>query len=236
MPPAPQPSLDLALATSPALLRLLQLASPALPVGAYSYSEGLETLISQGMTRPDALVQWLEQELALGLVRVEAASIHRLYGAIQAEDWPQVAADNRWLSALRDSEESRQQSWATGRALVRLMHDLHPELSPALPTIGQPCNFVVSFAILAAHWEIPASAAVLGYLQSWAANLVTAAVKLVPLGQTQGQRMLLDLSAALQATALQCADINPDDLALGGWGASLASMQHETLYSRLFRS
>lgn len=222
--------------TSPALLRLLQLASPALPVGAYSYSEGLETLINQGMTCPDALGQWLEQELALGLVRVEATYLYRLYSAVRAEDWPQVAADNRWLSALRDSEESRNQSWATGRALARLTQDLHPELSPALATIGQPCNFVVSFAVLASHWEIPASAAVLGYLQSWATNLVTAAVKLVPLGQTQGQRMLIELNVPIQTTALQCAAIDPDDLALGGWGASLASMQHETLYSRLFRS
>ncbi len=222
--------------TSPALLRLLQLASPALPVGAYSYSEGLETLIVQGMTRPEDLMSWIEQELALGLVRVEVAYLHRIHAAAQVEAWPQIAADNRWLSALRDSEESRQQSWATGRALVRLIGDVHPELRPALEAVGQPCNFVVSFAVLAAHWQIPAAAAGLGYLQAWATNLITAAVKLVPLGQTQGQRMLLDLSAALQATALQCATLNPEDLALGGWGASLASMQHETLYSRLFRS
>lgn len=219
-----------------ALLRLLQLASPALPVGAYSYSEGLETLILQGMATPEAVLQWLEQELALGLVRVEAAYIHRLHGLVQAGQWPQIAEDNRWLSALRDSEESRNQSWATGRALVRLTQDLHPELIPNLKHLDHPCNFVVGFAILAAHWEISASATVLGYLQSWAANLITAAVKLVPLGQTQGQRLLLDLAPTLEITATQSASLHPNDLALGGWGASLASMQHEALYSRLFRS
>jgi urease accessory protein len=154
----------------------------------------------------------------------------------QTGQWSQITEDNRWLSALRDSEESRNQSWATGRALVRLANDLHPELTATLNTLGQPCNFAVGFAVLAAHWEIPASAAVLGYLQSWATSLVTAAVKLVPLGQTQGQRILLDLSPALAMAATQSATVNPDDIALGGWGASLASMQHEALYSRLFRS
>lgn len=219
-----------------ALLHLLQLASPALPVGAYSYSEGLETLIVQGMDTPEAVRHWLEQELALGLVRVETAYIHRIHRAAQAGEWGQIAKDNRWLSALRDSEESRQQSWATGRALVRLIQDLHPELAPTLDTLGHPCNFAVGFAVLAAHWEIPAAATALGYLQSWATNLITAAVKLVPLGQTQGQKMLLDLTPILEMTADQSATLHPEDLALGGWGAFLASMQHEALYSRLFRS
>lgn len=219
-----------------ALLRLLQLASPALPVGAYSYSEGLETLVTQGMNTPEAVLHWLEQELTLGLVRVEAAYIHRIHRSAQAGQWSSIAEDNRWISALRDSEESRQQSWATGRALLRLAQDLHPELAVPLGILGQPCNFAVGFAVLAAHWQIPASAAVLGYLHSWAANLITAAVKLVPLGQTQGQRLLIDLTPTLEATASQSATLQPDDLALGGWGAALASMQHEVLYSRLFRS
>lgn len=219
-----------------ALLRLLQLASPALPVGAYSYSEGLETLVAQGMITPEAVRHWLEQELALGLVRVEAAYIHRIHRSAQAGQWSSIAEDNRWISALRDSEESRQQSWATGRALLRLAQDLHPELAVPLGILGQPCNFAVGFAVLAAHWQIPASAAVLGYLHSWAANLITAAVKLVPLGQTQGQRLLIDLNPTLEATASHSATLQPDDLALGGWGAALASMQHEALYSRLFRS
>lgn len=223
-------------ASPTALLRLLQLASPALPVGAYSYSEGLETLILQGITTPESVFQWLDQELTLGLVRLEAAYIHRIHGLAQREDWSQITKDNRWLSALRDSEESRTQSWATGRALIRLANDLQPDLAAAFTHIGQPCNFAVGFAVLAAHWDIPASTAVLGYLHSWATNLVTAAVKLVPLGQTQGQQMLLDLNPILERTAVQSATLHPEDLALGGWGASLASMQHEALYSRLFRS
>ncbi|MEY3299722.1 MAG: Urease accessory protein UreF [Cyanobacteriota bacterium] len=223
-------------ASSTALLRLLQLASPTLPVGSYSYSEGLETLIAQGMATPDAVLQWLEQELALGLVRLETAYIHRIHQAAQAGHWAQIAEDNRWLSALRDSEESRNQSWATGRALVRLMQDLHPDLIPQLQDLNHPCNFVVGFTILAAHWEISASSTALGYLHSWATNLITATVKLVPLGQTQGQKMLLDLTPTLERTAAQSATLSLDDLALGGWGASLASMQHEALYSRLFRS
>lgn len=219
-----------------ALLRLLQLVSPALPVGAYSYSEGLETRVEQGMTDPTDILSWLEQELALGLVRVETTLLYRIHASVRAQRWADVTQDNRWLSALRDTEESRNQSWATGRALARLIHDLHPELATDLNASGSPCNFVVGFAALAAHWHIPAQTAALGYLHSWAANLVTGVVKLVPLGQTQGQQMLMQLYPALEATALQAQATAPEDLALGGWGASLASMQHEVLYSRLFRS
>jgi urease accessory protein len=219
-----------------ALLKLLQLVSPALPVGAYSYSEGLETLIAQGLTTPAELVAWLEQELALGVIRLEAAVIDQVHGAVLAGDWAAIAHANHWLSALRDSEETRQQSWAMGRALVRLILDLHPALAPDLEAVGNPCNFAVGFALLAAQWEIPAEATLLGYLHGWAANLVTAAVKLVPLGQTPGQQMLLQLYPTLEATAADCRGQALDELALGGWGATLATMQHEAMYSRLFRS
>jgi urease accessory protein len=219
-----------------ALLKLLQLVSPALPVGAYSYSEGLETLIDQGLTTPTELVAWLEQELALGVVRLEAVVIDQVHGAVLTQDWAAIAHYNHWLSALRDSEETRQQSWAMGRALVRLILDLHPALTVEVESLGHPCNFAVGFALLAAQWEISAQATVLGYLHSWAANLITAAVKLVPLGQTPGQQMLLQLYPTLEATAAGCRGQALEELALGGWGATLATMQHEAMYSRLFRS
>lgn len=221
---------------SQALLRLLQLVSPALPVGAYSYSEGLETLIDQGAIAPASLLSWLEQELAWGLVRAETTLLYRLHGAATEQRWADLAQDNRWLSAFRESEESRQQSWAMGRAILRLIQDLHPDLAAPLAGLDHPCNFVVGFAALAAHWHIPAQITALGYLHSWAANLITGAVKLVPLGQTQGQRLLMQLYPTLEATVLETTEADLGAVALGGWGASLASMQHEALYSRLFRS
>ncbi|NJM85509.1 MAG: urease accessory protein UreF, partial [Leptolyngbyaceae cyanobacterium RM2_2_21] len=98
------------------------------------------------------------------------------------------------------------------------------------------CNFATAFAIAAAHWEIEAVIALLGYLQSWASSLVNAAVKLVPLGQTRGQQLLLKLGPDLESAVENILLLQDADLASSGWGLAIASMQHETLYSRLFRS
>jgi urease accessory protein len=218
---------------NPSLLRLLQLTSPALPVGAYSYSEGLESLVDQGLTDPGAILQWLQQELAGGLVRLDGAVVYRVHRAATEGDWVAIVAWNQWLSALREGEESRQQSWAMGRALGRLMTDLHP---PLLIPLAPPWNFAVIFALAAHHWQMSTEMAVLGYLHSWASNLITNAVKLVPLGQTQGQQLLLDLYPALEGATQHCQGLETDDLTLSSWGTGLAAMHHETMYTRLFRS
>ncbi|PZV00975.1 MAG: urease accessory protein UreF [Leptolyngbya sp.] len=230
-----------------ALLRLLQLTSPALPVGAYSYSEGLETLVEQGaIATSQDMLHWLTQELTYGLVVLDGAAVGLVHSvAVQAgvgkqpEIWvpERIARLNQDLSALRDSEETRQQSWDMGRALVRMGSHLHPDLKSWFSAAGSPCNFAVAFALLAARWEIDGRSAVLGYLHSWAANLITCAVKLIPLGQTVGQEMLLELYPTLEeagdrAIATQALD----ELSLSNWGTSLTTMQHEILYTRLFRS
>lgn len=220
-----------------ALLKLLQLTSPALPVGGFSYSEGLESLVqSAQITTAEAVGQWLQQELAWGGVRLDGAIIHRIYQAHSQADWSGLETWNQWLSATRDSEELRQQSWQMGRALIRLVQQLHPELTEAIAACGTPCNYSVAFALTAAHWQLGVRPAIWGYLHSWAANLVNSSVKLVPLGQTVGQQILLDLYPQLEQVAEQCLALSDADLAISGWGLSLASMHHETLYSRLFRS
>lgn len=220
-----------------ALLRLLQLVSPTLPVGAYSYSEGLETLVQQGrLTTSETVTNWLEQELRWGLIRVDAVAIKAVYNAIDQSDPATVGILNHWLSALRDSEESRHQSWSMGRALNRMAVNLEPDLQGRLAHLDSPCNFAIGFGLLAAQWHIEPQTAVLGYLQSWATNLIAAAIKLVPLGQTVGQKILLELTPALETAVAHCLVSTPDDMFLSSWGTSLASMQHETLYSRLFRS
>jgi urease accessory protein len=217
-----------------ALLKLLQLASPALPVGAFGYSEGLETLSYQGqLTSVEPLRHWLHQELTHGGVRLDAAMAHRAHqnhtNPEQLQYW------NHWLTAARDTEELRQQSLQMGRALARLAENLHPELIPTLKPCF-PCHFAIAFGLLAAHWQIPADMALIGYLQSWTHNLITAALKLIPLGQTEGQALLLDLSEQISLSASEILEWSDEQLVVSGWGVSLASMQHETLYTRLFRS
>lgn len=222
---------------SPALLRLLQLASPALPVGAYSYSEGVEYAVEHGVLRDrTALHDWLEDALAVGSARLEAAILARAYAAAQHGDTAAVHYWNAWLTAARESEELRLQNLEMGGALLRLLAQLPPPL-PALKELqARPCNYAVAFALAAAHWRIPRSVAVTVYLQTWAANLIGAGVKLIPLGQTAGQQLLWDLQPSIEEAAQAALQLVDAELAASNWGAALASMRHETQYSRLFRS
>lgn len=226
----PQPSPD-------TLLRVLQLTSPTLPVGAYTYSEGLETLVQQQqLTTAEALESWLQLELNHGTIRLEAAAIAQTMTALAHADHSTIQYWNDWLSALRETEEMREQSWQMGRSLNRLLCTLAPPLANILDQCGEHCNFAIAFAIAAQHWQIDPQTAVLGYLQSWSSNLITAGVRLIPLGQTTGQQILLNLSPVLEETAIAAQSLTPNALYACNWGVAIASMNHETLYSRLFRS
>ncbi|MBN8561860.1 MAG: urease accessory protein UreF [Leptolyngbya sp. UWPOB_LEPTO1] len=214
------------------LTKLLQLASPALPVGAYSYSEGLETLVHSGVIHNvDALEHWIIQELNCGAVRLEAAMMLRSYRATLNQEFDRVLEWNQWFTAARETEELRSQSLQMGGSLLRLFRALYPEPIPNFP---DGCNFAIAFGLVAALWEIEESSALLAYLHSWATNLVSAGVKLIPLGQTSGQKLLLKLGEEMGKSAI--ADLSDDELETCGWGFAIASMSHETLYSRLFRS
>jgi urease accessory protein len=229
--------------TNFALLRLLQLASSTLPVGAYSYSEGLETLAQQDRLPTAACLQdWVQQELTYGVIRVEAAVMLRSHRATLTQDLATLTHWNRWLTATRETAELRSQSLQMGRSLLRLWQDLADNATAAGPIDLPPsfsdegCNFAIAFGIVAAAWQIEEQAALLGYLHSWATNLVSAGLKLIPLGQTAGQQLLLELGGAIGPAATTILTLEDDDLASCSWGLSLASMAHETLYSRLFRS
>ena len=222
--------------TNFALLKLLQLASPTLPIGAYSYSEGIEALVDAAkITSAPSLEHWLRQELRYGAVRVEAAVMIRAYRAVIAEDFSALTDWNYWLSATRETEELRSQSWQMGRSLLRLFQDLQSDEFTTL-LLQEECNFAIAFGTIAARWQIDEQSAILGYLHSWATNLIGAGIKLIPLGQTAGQRLLLELGEAFEQSTQEVLALQDDDLSSCGWGLSLASMAHETLYSRLFRS
>jgi urease accessory protein len=218
-----------------ALIHLLQLASAGLPVGAYSYSEGLEFLSDRRIVNhSSALYDWLTQELSYGAIRLEAAVLVRAYRAAEAKQISAIQDWNLWLSAAKETAELRQQSWQMGQSLVRLC--LHLQPAGLLSQCQSPCNFAIAFALAAHHWQIPLAAALLGYLSSWASNLVTAGVKLIPLGQTAGQELLLRLHPQICQASQEIQSLEDDELTSFGWGLALASMAHETQYSRLFRS
>lgn len=224
------------------LQRLLQLTSPALPVGAYSYSEGLEWLVDKGTIDNEShLRTWLLQELAYGSIRMETAVMIRGYRA--NEDWQALLNWNAWLSAARETEELRLQSLQMGRSLLRLCKELQdPEhTSPELLEVWEQlqiagCNFAIAFGLTAYLWHIPLESAILGYLHSWATNLIGAGIKLIPLGQTVGQKLLFQLQPHLEKATQSLLLLQDEDLCSCGWGLALASMAHETQYSRLFRS
>lgn len=219
------------------LLSILQLASPALPVGAYSYSEGLETLVENGIIVNQAhLKHWLEAELLCGAIRLDAAVMVRSEQAAKMGDMESLCRWNLWLSAARETEELRASSWQMGRSLIQLLGKLEPQIVPIAKAVGNPCNYAIAFGIAAAHWQISVKAGLLGYLHSWASNLITAGVKLIPLGQTAGQMLLLDLQPLIITAAVEILALEDDELGCCSWGLSLASMQHETQYTRLFRS
>ncbi|MEO1131886.1 MAG: urease accessory UreF family protein, partial [Cyanobacteria bacterium J06639_1] len=163
------------------LLNLLQLASPTLPVGAYSYSEGLETLVETGTIANAAQLQnWLTCELTWGGTLIDAAIAARAYRAVGQDNRDRLRYWNQWWSAARETEELRSQSWQMGRSLTRLLPELDPNVTPWLEVVGLPCNFAIAFGLAAAHWQVDVESALPAYLQTWAGNAIGAGVKLIP--------------------------------------------------------
>ncbi len=225
--------------TNTALLALLQWVSPALPIGSFNYSEGLETLVTQQhITTAGDLYDWLAIELSRGSAQLEAAVMVRAYTAFQAQDFARLRYWNAWLSAARESEELRAQNWQMGTALIDLVQALEGDRLPQSLQAPQPYpwNTSVAFSIAAALAQVPLEAALLGYLHSWLSTLIGAGVKLIPLGQTAGQRLLRELQPQVSATVQESLQRQDDELESCTLGLALASMQHETQYSRLFRS
>lgn len=234
------------------LLRLLQLTSPALPVGAYSYSEGIEYLCSNGTIQTESdLCDWLQREMHFGFVTNEAAIVLRAHQALMSDNITALNYWNNWLSATRETEEVRLASWQMGQSLMKLWrqlpdhHDdqlaIYKSINELLPTakensLGQGCNYAIAFGIVAASLGIDASNTIVGYLYSWLSNLVSAAVRSVPFGQTTGQQVIFRLSSDILRSSQLALKRLDDELEWCGWGASLACANHETQYSRLFRS
>ena len=222
-----------------ALARLLQLASPALPVGAYSYSQGLESAVESGAIT-DALSagRWIGDALALSLAKFEAPAWYRLYAAWAAPDPAEVRRLDEWFRVTRETAELRAETLQMGYSLRRLCVELG-EFEPA--PLGQlaairEIAFPTAFTFAAVQWQIPSRDALIAYLWSWLENQVMAALKAVPLGQTDGQRLLLRLGGGLAAIADEAMAAEDATLANFAPGLAIASSRHETQYSRLFRS
>lgn len=219
-----------------AIARLLQLASPTLPVGAYSYSQGLESAVEARLVTDAATAErWIGDVFGLALEAMEAPVLWRLLEAWGAGD---ALAASRWndeFLAGRETAELRAETVQMGYSLRRLARDLGVDGACAMDGLEE-ISFPAAFACVAIAWRIEPRDALAAYLWAWIENQVLAAVKAVPLGQTDGQRLLLALGLRI-APAVRDSQVMADDaLANFAPGLAILSSRHETQYTRLFRS
>ena len=221
------------------LARLLQLASPTLPVGAYAYSQGLEWAVESGMVRDEAsALLWMGDLLEWNMARFEAPLLARLLRACRVDDNTEIAQLNARYLASRESSELRAETLQMAYSLLRLLGELDEAASPALRfmrTLETPAYPTV-WAGAAAAWQIEEDAALTAYLWSWVENQTMAAIKAVPLGQAAGQRMMLALGARIAPLVASARALPESEYSNFAPGFAIACSQHETQYSRLFRS
>ncbi|HTP97091.1 MAG TPA: urease accessory protein UreF [Burkholderiales bacterium] len=221
------------------LPRLLQLASPTLPVGAFSYSQGLEWAVETGVVHDQTSAdEWIGAVMRAGIAGFEAPLVARLYRAFRDGDAAAVAQwDERFVTA-RETAELRAETLQMGYSLTRLLSGLDgfPADHVARLEAIEGASFPAAYACAAAAWNIPLEAALTAYLWAWLENQVMAALKSVPLGQAAGQALLLRLGADIAALAARAAVLEDDELSNFAPGLAIASSRHETQYSRLFRS
>ncbi|MFB4394012.1 MULTISPECIES: urease accessory protein UreF [unclassified Pseudomonas] len=219
-----------------ALLRLLQLASPGLPVGGFTYSQGLEWAVEAGWVRDTAgFCAWQREQLHDTLGCLDWPVLARLYQACQADDAEAFARWSQFLLANRETAELRLEERQRGSALARLLDGWQLGQAPAWRT-SLELSQLGGMAWLGAHWAIPLRDLALGHGFAWLEGAVMAGVKLVPFGQQAAQTLLRDLGAELPEVLDQALAMRDDQLGGGLPLLAIASSRHETQYTRLFRS
>lgn len=222
-----------------ALARLLQLASPMLPVGAYSYSQGLEWAIEEGTVHDAATAQeWIGDVLEYSLGSFELPLLWRLCHAWQVEDHRQVDHWNQFFCAGRETAESHAETLQMGYSLRRLLESLAEVPDSCLQPLQKlsPVSFPAAYACAVVSWKIPVAAAMQAYVWSWIENQISAAMKAIPLGQSDGQRTLFALASRLPQLTERACTLPDDQISNFAPGLTFAGCRHETQYSRLFRS
>jgi len=223
---------------TPGLLQLIWLASPALPVGGFSYSEGLEAAVDRaGVATETIASDWLSDQLHLGQARGDLAAMAQAIGAWRRGDIPRVAELNAWVLQTRESSEFRAQAEQMGRSLLDWLRNHHTASADDIAACArmQP-TYPIAFALAAAATSAGLRDCLQAYAFGWAENMVQSAIKAVPLGQSAGQRILARLAADIPA-AVEHAMALPDDQRQAFTPMlAILSSQHEVQYSRLFRS
>ncbi|WP_129781868.1 urease accessory protein UreF [Peristeroidobacter soli] len=218
------------------LLRILHLASPALPIGAFHFSQGLEYAVEAGwVTDEPTALDWIGGVATQSIGTLDLPVLIRLYRAHRAGDSETRRRWGHFLMAARETRELRAEDRHMGSALARVLQQLEID-GPPLDAQGEQPGYAEIFAIACVHWSITEAEAAQAYAWTWAENQTLAAVKLVPLGQSAGQRILHSLVPLLEQLATRAPDIADEDIGACVIRQGLASVWHESQYTRLFKS
>ena len=222
------------------LLQLMWLASPALPVGGFSYSEALEAAVDDGRVTGEAsAAAWLANQMALAPARADLPVLAQAHAAWQRQDLARVTWLNDFAGRTRETRELRLQSEQMGRSLVEWLRN-QPAGDDArlahLAALAPSPTWPIAFALATARADATAAQALHASLFGWAENMVQAALKAVPLGQLAGQRILQALVEQMPALIQRALTMDDDDMQSFSPMLGIASARHETQYSRLFRS
>jgi urease accessory protein len=217
------------------LLQLIWLASPALPVGGFSYSEGLEAAIEWAGIDTEAKVSdWLADQLHLALARADLAVVAQAVPAWRGHDIERIRQLDGWIRQSRESAEFQLQTEQMGRSFVEWLKLHQPDAASIFETLRP--SYPIAFAFGASRTEAGARDVCLAFAFGWAENMIGAAVKAVPLGQSAGQRILGRLAAEIPAAVDRALGLADDDRQAFSPMLAVLSARHETQYSRLFRS
>jgi urease accessory protein len=218
------------------LLRLLQLASPALPIGAFAYSQGLEQATLLGWVKDEtSAADWIGGVVTQVLPRLDLPVMAQLYAAWSAEELERVRFLSEFLHACRESAELGAEDRHLGAALARVLQGLG--VIQAEPWIADAdATFATMFSLAAVHYQVPLRSAALGFLFTWLENQVAAATRLIPIGHIAAQRLLSSVLGRLPAAVSSGLSVPFAEAGFLAPGLAAASALHETTYSRLFRS
>ena len=220
---------------SDALFRLMSWLSPSYPVGAYTYSHGLEHAVEEKTVRDEAtLTAWVATVLLQGTGRIDGVLFREAWEATGDVDWPRLAEIVETGDAFQATAEFALESRSQGDAFLRATLAAWP--APALERLSEGAIYPVAVGVACAAHSIPLEPALHAYFHGFAANLVSAGVRLVPLGQTAGQKALAALAGPVASAVAHALTSPYDDLGSAAPLLDLASMHHETQYTRLFRS